>query len=123
MASSEQHLTGLFRQLAVNDQLTLLAFAEFLAGRRVPGDVTASSEPVVIPEPETIERPAGESVVAALKRLSRTYPMLDKTEMLGATADVVASNIMQGTDPVAAVDQLESIFRSRYDKLKSGDHE
>jgi hypothetical protein len=123
MASTEQHLTALFRQLAAADQLTLLAFAEFLASRRAPGTVTVSSEPVVTPEPEVIERPAGESVVAALKRLSRTYPMLDKTEMLGATSDVVAGTIMQGTDPVAAIDQLETIFRSQYDKLKSGDHE
>ena len=123
MTSSEQQLTVLFRQLAAADQLTLLSFAEFLVSRRGPGDVAVSTEPVVIPAPEAIERPPGESVVAALKRLSKTYPMLDKTEMLGATSDVVASTIMQGTDPVAAVDQLESIFRSRYDKLKSGDHE
>ena len=115
-------MTELFRQLAADEQLTLLAFAEFLASRRSPGAVTVSREPVVVPEPEAIERPAGESVVGALKRLSKTYPMLDKTEMLGATSDLVASNIMQGTDPVAAIDQLETIFRAHYEKLKSGDH-
>jgi hypothetical protein len=123
MASAQQQLTELFRQLTAGDQLTLLAFAEFLAGRSTPGAVAVTREPVVIPEPEAIERQAGESVVGALKRLAKTYPMLDKTEMLGATSDLVASNIMQGADPVGVIDQLENIFREHYEKLKSGEHE
>ena len=123
MASAQQQLTELFRQLTAGDQLTLLAFAEFLAGRSTPGTAAVTREPVVIPEPEAIERQPGESVVGALKRLAKTYPMLDKTKMLGATSDVVASTIMQGTDPVAAINQLESIFREHYEKLKSGSHE
>ena len=123
MALAEQQLTEVFRQLTAADQLTLLAFAEFLASRSPAGAVVASREPVVIPAPEAIERPAGESVVGALKRLSKTYFMLDKTETLGATSDLVASNIMQGTDPVEVIDQLEAIFRSLYEKLKSGENE
>jgi len=122
VASAEQQLTELFRQLTVGDQLTILAFVEFLASRRPAGAVAVSKEPVVIPAPEAIERPAEESVVGALKRLAKTYPMLDKTEMLGATSDLVASNIMQGTDPVEVIDQLEDIFRSLYENLGSGDH-
>ena len=123
MASGQQQLTDFFRQLTASDQLTLIAFAEFLVGRSTPGVVAVNREPVVIPEPEAIERPAGESVVGALKRLSKTYHMLDKTEMLGATSDLVASNIMQGTDPVVVIDQLEDIFRSLYENIGSGDHE
>ena len=61
--------------------------------------------------------------MGALKRLSKTYYMLDKTETLGATSDLVASNLMQGTDPVEVIDQLEDIFRSLYENLGSGDHE
>jgi hypothetical protein len=49
--------------------------------------------------------------------------MLDKTELLSATSDLVATNIMQGRDPVEAIDQLETIFRSSYEALKSGSHE
>jgi hypothetical protein len=122
MASAEQQLTELFRQLTAGDQLTILAFAEFLASRRPAGAVAVSKEPVVIPEPEAIERPVEESVVGALKRLSKTYHMLDKTETLSATSDLVASNIMQGADPVKVIDQLEDIFRSLYENLGSGDH-
>ena len=122
MASAEQQLTEFFRQLTAADQLTILAFAEFLAVRSLPGRIAVSRDPVVIPEPEAIERPAGESIVAALKRLSKSYHMLDKTVMLGATSDLVATNIMQGTDTVEVVDELEVIFRSHYEKLKSGEH-
>jgi len=122
MASAEQQLTEFFRQLTAADQLTILAFAEFLAARSSPGSIAVSTEVLVIPEPEAIERPPRESVVAALKRLSKTYRMLDKTEMLGATSDLVATSIMQRTDAVIVVDELEDIFRSHYEKLKSGEH-
>ena len=123
MAFTEQHLTELFRQLPASDQLTLLAFGEFLASRGSSGAVVPVKEAVVIADPVVIERPPGESIVAALRRLSKTYPMLDKTEMLSATSDLVAANIMQGTDAVEVVDQLEDIFRGLYEKLKSGGHE
>ena len=69
--------------------------------------------------PEIIERPAEESVVGALKRLSRSYPMLDKTEMLSATSDLVATSIMQGSDPAGVIDELEEIFHTHYEQLKS----
>ena len=129
MASAEQQLTGLFRQLGAQDQATLLAFAAFLASRgAVPAgpvmpavpDVPVKQEPEIIPEPEIIERPAEESVVGALKRLSRTYPMLDKKVMLNATSDLVATTIMQGADPVGVIDQLEEIFSTHYEQLKAG---
>ena len=122
MASAEQQLTEFFRQLSAADQLTMLAFAEFLAARNSAGNTVISREPLVIPEPEVIQRPAEESVVAALKRLSKSYPMLDKKEMLSATSDLVATNIMQRTDTAIVVDELEAIFRAHYEKLKSGEH-
>jgi hypothetical protein len=56
--------------------------------------------------------------VAALKRLSQTYPMLSKTEMLSATSDLVARDLMLGTDPAQVIDQLEDIFREHYRKLR-----
>ena len=129
MASAEQQLTGLFRQLGAQDQATLLAFAAFLAGRSATSaapvvsatpDVPVPQEPEIIPEPEVIERPAEESVVGALKRLSKTYPMLDKKVMLNATSDLVATTIMQGADPVGVIDQLEEIFSTHYEQLKAG---
>ena len=120
MATSEQYLAELFRKLAAGDQATLLAFAEFLAGRSSSAAVAVSREPVAVPDPQIIERPAEESVVGGLKRLSKTYPMLDKSEMLSATSDMVATHIMQGTDAVEVIDELEKVFRAHYEMLKSG---
>jgi hypothetical protein len=117
--SSQQHLLELFNRLAAADQAHLLAFAEFLAAR-TPALRHAAPPPRTVPGPEPIERPATESIVAGLKRLARTYPMLDKSEMLSATTDIVATHIMRGTDAAAVIDELEDIFAEHYRQLKSG---
>ena len=85
------------------------------AGRGIISIETA----VGVPEPEPIERPPQESVVGSLKRLSKTYPMLDKSEMLSATSDLVASQIMQGGDPAGTIDRLEKIFLEHYEQLRA----
>jgi hypothetical protein len=119
MNDHARELLSLFDQLGAWDQQTLLAFAGFLASRKSAPSVVAVSMPVTFPEPEVIERPAQESIVAGLKRLSKTYPMLDKSEMLSATSDLVATNLMQGTDPVQVIDELEEIFAAHYRQLQS----
>ena len=120
MATTEKYLLQLFSQLAAGDKASLLAFAEFLSSRRSSDAVVSRSKPLEIPEPEQIERPQEESIISGLKRLAKTYPMLDKNEMLKATSDLVATNIMQGGDTVEAVDELERIFRDHYEQLKAG---
>ena len=119
MKPEQQQLIDLFTGLDEGGRSSLLAFAEFLASRgRVPR-VTASKPVVTVPAPENIARPDDESIVAALKRLSKTYPMLDKSEMLGATSDMVATHVMQGSDPVGVIDQLEAVFSKHYSDLKT----
>ena len=120
MATTEKHLLQLFSRLTAGDQASLLAFAEFLGSRGASETAVVRRKPVVIPDPEQIDRPQQESIVGCLKRLAKTYPMLDKNEMLKATSDLVATNIMQGGDTVAAVDELERIFRDHYEQLKAG---
>jgi hypothetical protein len=117
MASSERQLLDFYQRLGPDGQATLLAFAEFLCQRGASAVDQPRTERVEIPDPVPIVRPEQESVVAGLKRLSQTYPMLSKTEMLSATSDLVARNIMLGTDPEQVIDQLEDIFREHYRKL------
>jgi hypothetical protein len=119
MNDTEQHLLGLLRQLGPSEQANLLAFAEFLCSRQPASAARNPVQPLAIPEPEPVERPPVESVVAGLKRLARTYPMLDKSEMLSATSDIVATHIMKGTEPATVIDQLEGIFREHYERLRS----
>jgi len=118
MASSERQLLDYYQRLGPDGQATLLAFAEFLCQRGPSTVDPPRAERVEIPEPVPIVRPEQESVVAGLKRLSQTYPMLSKTEMLRATSDLVARTIMLGTDPAQVIDQLEDIFREHYRKLR-----
>jgi hypothetical protein len=121
MSSQAQQLLALLESLAPGDQTTLLAFAEFLATR---GNIAPPVGPLAVqaitppPEPEAIERPPDESIVAGLKRLSKTYPMLNKNEMLSATSDLVATHIMKGGDTAQAIDELEEIFASHYRQMK-----
>jgi hypothetical protein len=118
MASSERELLELYRLLGPEDQATVLSFAEFLRQRGTAVMDATRAVTVQIPEPVPVARPAQESIVAGLKRLSRTYPMLSKTEMLNATSELVARHIMLGTEPAQVIDQLEDIFREHYGKLR-----
>ena len=118
MKTAQQQLADLFAGLDEGSQASLLAFAEFLASRNSAPPGAPERLPANVPEPENIARPADESIVAALKRLAKTYPMLDKTEMLGATSDMVATHVMQGTDAALVIDQLEAVFADRYRQLQ-----
>jgi hypothetical protein len=115
---TERQLLEIFRSLGPADRATLQAFAEFLH-QRVPAGADATRVAIAdVPDPVAIARPPEESVVAGLKRLSQTYPMLSKTEMLNATSELVARHILSGTDSAQVIDQLEDIFREHYRRLR-----
>jgi hypothetical protein len=118
MALLEDRLLNIFRQLGAANQSTLVAFAEFLATR--PETVSGVKPPVrqELPDPVAIPRPDKESVVAAVKRLSRTYPMLDKAKMLSETSDLVGQHILQGRVAAEVIDELEAVFIRHYRTLK-----
>ena len=105
-------LLDLFGKLSEQDQKTLVDLAEFLVARR--GD----QETKTIPEPDMIPRPKEESVVKAIKRLSTTYFMLDKSEVLNETSSLMAQHIMQGRSASEVIDELEVIFKTHYQRLR-----
>ncbi len=95
----------IFRRLPVAERETLFAFAEFLLERSGVGvDVS----------PKIIARPAEESVIAAIKRLSASYHMLDRAKMLHETAGLMTEHLMQGRAAADVVDELEILFRRHY---------
>lgn len=122
--NQEDKLLGIFRMLSSTDQASVTAFAEFLNSRISFVSSDAETQPFVpaealqIPEPEAIDRPDDESVVAAVKRLSRSYFMLDKKKMLGVTSDLLTQHLLQGRDAGDVIDELEEIFRDHYQQLK-----
>ncbi len=112
----------IFQQLSAVDQAAVQSFAEFLLSRSGSGGVPAEVAPQVrqreIPVPEPLPRPQDEKVVAAVKRLSKTYFMLDKTKMLGATSDLVTQHVLHRRAAAEVIDELEHLFEDQYQKLK-----
>ncbi len=113
---SEKQLLNLYRSLPEIARSNLLDFARFLAERYPP-----ESQSLTVPQ--DIPRPSEESVIAAVKRLSATYPMLNKDAMLHETSALVAQHLIQGRDANDVIDELEMIFLQRYQAMESDDTE
>lgn len=107
--SDEQKLIGRFRALSAEQQALLLEFAEFLAQR---GAAAAPQAAVPVPEP----RSANETVVKAIQRLTRTYPMLDRRKLLVETSRCVGQHMVHGRAADEVITELELIFAQHYEK-------
>jgi hypothetical protein len=110
----ERQLVKLYRSLKPEDRSTLLAFGEFLA-QRGTSDVQKAQGPL---EPERIPRPRQESVVGAIKRLSRSYFMLDRSIMLNDTSSLMGAHVLQGRPADEVIDELEALFARYYAKYR-----
>jgi hypothetical protein len=106
----EKRLLALYNGLPEAERKSLLDFAEFLAGRAAP------LAPAVPQQPLQIPRPAEETVVAAMKRLRETYPMIDHSKMLHEASGLMAEHMMQGRVAVEVIDELETMFLRYYEK-------
>jgi|JFJP01.1.fsa_nt_gi hypothetical protein len=108
MANAVKQLQTIYRELPPEEQEMLLAFAQFLRVRT--SQKSSTSQPS---QPLSIPRPENESVIAAIKRLSQSYPMLDKSRLLNETSAIV-TGIVQDRNVVELVDELEHIFARHY---------
>lgn len=108
-------LQTLYHSLCSEDQQTLMAFAEFLKQR---SSLKKESEPRQLQLPGKSERPQQESVVAAIRRLSNCYPMLEKETLLHETSDLMSSHILKGRAAAEVIDDLEELFSTRYDTYR-----
>jgi hypothetical protein len=115
LKKSEKQLLEVFRKLSETDQQAIQNFSEFLLERN------GAVEEKVAAEPLEIQRPSDESVMAAIKRLTRTYPMINKDHMLNETSSLVAQHIIQGKDAIEVIDELEIVFRRHYELTKQGE--
>jgi hypothetical protein len=112
MRDEEEKLLALFEKLDSGQRQTLIDFAGFLATRATQdGD----SEPAqVLP----IARPDTETVVMAIKRLTQTYPMLDRRKLFGDTSKFVAQHALEGRLAVEVIDELEIVFAKHFEKVR-----
>ncbi|MCW8962293.1 MAG: Crp/Fnr family transcriptional regulator [Gammaproteobacteria bacterium] len=109
MTKTEKILLSLFASMDAVAQTSLIEYAEFLAARH-PAKQTPAA-------PLEIERPAEESVVAAIKRLSHTYPMLDRQALLHETSSFMMQYMMQGREAVEVIDEMEIYFQRQYEQF------
>jgi hypothetical protein len=106
---NRKKLLELFQNLQPEQQETLIAFAEFLVARN-------GGEPSAVPLP--LERPGGETVVMAIRRLVRTYPMLDRRLLMADASQIMAQHALEGRAAEAVIDELELVFARHYEKMK-----
>lgn len=107
----ERRMAEILAALAPMQAQMLLEFAEFLCTRYA----TSSDN---IAEPIDIARPAQESVVGAIKRLRKTYPMLDPAKLLPETSALMSAHVTQGRGTVEVIEELQNLFRRHYDELQ-----
>lgn len=114
MTAEERKLLQHFRSLSLEQQHTLTDFAAFLAARAEasPARQPAPAQPIPIARPQT------ESVVKAIKRLTATYPMLDRAKLLHETASYMQQHLLQGKPAVEVIDELEVVFQRHYERFK-----
>lgn len=69
---------------------------------------------------QAIDRPENESVVLAIKRLTKTYPMLEPASLFTETSGLMSESIVGGKPAKEVIDKLELLFQDRYKAVQSG---
>ncbi len=110
-----KHWQALFDRLTAEHRQSLLNFAQYLLSCQ-PDPVPAELEVADIP------RPRSESVIGAIRRLSETYPMLDRAKLFNEASSLMAQHVLQGSEADATIDQLEALFSGRYEDSLKKEH-
>jgi len=113
MKGCDKKMLELFGQLAPGQQEKLIAFAEFLAARKPNADRDGNGASAVIP------RPAHETVATAIRRLVRSYPMLDRRQLMTGASQLMAQHALEGRSAHKVIDDLERVFARHYELQKS----
>ena len=112
MKNSEKNLLGLFGRLAPAQQHKLMAFAEFLASGASSTERAGRAKPAILP------RPARESLTMAIRRLVRSYPMLDRRKLMTEASRLMAQHVIGGRPAVEIIDELEKVFAQHYQSMQ-----
>ena len=115
---AQRELLALFRQLDDRRKDSLLDYARYLARQ---DEVAKTSERPAVAEPMGLPRPENETVIAAIRRLSRNYPMLDGDTLLHQASALMSAHVLQGRNAPDVIDELEQLFAGAYRVHCGGD--
>ena len=119
MEADAKRLLKLLGDLDDKGRETLMDFAEFLVAKRGSvGSTAIAKQQTTVPEPTPLDRPERETVIGAIKRLSKSYPMVDKAKMLHQVSGLMTQHMVQGRDAVEVIDELEVVFARHYERLR-----
>lgn len=100
-------INDIYDALSAEAQKSLMDYAEFLYSRDVTPETPAQHK-------LDIPRPDHESVVAAIKRLNQTYPMIERKLVFHDASSLMTSHVLQGRSAVEVIDELEALFDRHY---------
>lgn len=67
-------------------------------------------------KPKAIGRPDNETVIAAIKRLKKTYYMLESESLLDETSSLMGQHVLRGREASVVINELQSLFEAKYEK-------
>ena len=105
--NKNKDINDIYQSLSPESKHSLLDYAEYLSQRDGPGVVEKQLK-------QEMPRPQDESVVAALKRLNQTYPMIERKLIFHEASSLMTEHIMQGREAIAVIDDLETLFDQHY---------
>lgn len=116
MKNRLQQLDLLMNSLGMEHQQAIVDYATFMVQQyKIQPSEDARQEP------KSIARPGVETVIAAIKRLKKTYYMLDEGKLLNDTSALMGQHIMQGKEASKVIDELETTFQTQYEQYLQND--
>lgn len=111
MKNRSREVKSLMSQLDPEHQQSVVDYATFLVQQYniktpVKGDL----------QPENLTRPEQETVITAIKRLKKTYYMLDTDLLLDETSSLMGQHILRGREAIAVINELQSLFQAKYEE-------
>jgi len=101
-------LLASFEKLNDTDQSSVVSFAQFLVSQ------APQHEELLFEKRLEILRPDEESVVAAIKRLAKTYPMVNQSDVMDKCAQLMSEHMLKGKDATSVINELEVVFTEQY---------
>lgn len=106
-------LDSLMKQLSATHQQSVIDFASYLVEQYPLESVNDE-----ILEPQPVQRPADETVVGAIKRLKKTYYMLDTDGLLNKASALMGQHMLQGRESESVINDLQHLFESSYEDYR-----